>query len=448
MTMSAGNTEDTIQDPSVAVAAEVAKKECDIKKEETSNTQEEQKSPTVPDTTENVKTESNGTTTGGPTEEKTEEKSEVTNGQTGEQPPEPTEPEHFRKIFIGGLTANTTEDMLREFFGQWGGYILDCVVMRDPSTKRSRGFGFVTYVCQADVDKAMVNRPHNIDGKVVDTKRAVPRDQSKGGDANLSSKRLYVSGIRESHTEDMLTEHFKKFGNVLKTEIINDKQTEKPRGFAFVTFDDYDCVDKCVLVKSHMINDLRCDVKKAVSREEMNRSAMNESGNSRDRRASGGMKRRNTNHAMNGVPNKQGRRSESMGNRGNRGGRDNGGFNNRNNGNQGGNFRGNDNFQGYGYQQGGPWGGPGNWGPGGHGGYGAAGFTQGGYGNQWGGNDGNWNMNGYGSGVQPQGGNWNPSNANWNQGQSAPGGGNVRGNQWGNNVPNNPGWNNANRGGF
>uniref|UniRef100_A0A0N4Z8P6 Heterogeneous nuclear ribonucleoprotein A1 n=1 Tax=Parastrongyloides trichosuri TaxID=131310 RepID=A0A0N4Z8P6_PARTI len=447
MTMSAGNIQDTIQDSSVAVSAQQnVKVEDEDSKEELVIIQEDS-TENNHETSETVKSETDvkqQTTDEGKTTENNEN-----NGTTGEQPPEPTEPEHFRKIFIGGLTANTNEEMLKEFFSQWGGYILDCVVMRDPSTKRSRGFGFVTYVCQADVDKAMINRPHNIDGKVVDTKRAVPRDQSKGGDANLSSKRLYVSGIRESHTEEMLTEHFKKFGNVLKTEIINDKQTEKPRGFAFVTFDDYDCVDKCVLIKSHMINDLRCDVKKAVSREEMNRSAMNDSGNNRDRRSGGGMKRRNPNHNANGVPNKQGRRSESMGNRNNnRGNREGGGFNNRNN--QGGNFRGNENFQGYGYQQGGPWGGPGGWNAGGQGGYNAGSFPQGGYGNQQWGGEGSWNMNGYGGGVNPPpSGNWNPpNNASWNQGQPATGSGNVRGNQWGNNVPANPTWNGGNRGGF
>lgn len=56
---------------------------------------------------------------------------------------------------------------------------------------------------------------------------------------------------------------------LLQCEIIADKNTGKPRGFAFITFDDYDAVDKCVLIKSHMINNYRCDVKKALSKEEM-----------------------------------------------------------------------------------------------------------------------------------------------------------------------------------
>jgi len=41
---------------------------------------------------------------------------------------------------------------------------------------RSRGFGFITYSQSSMVDQAMANRPHKIDGREVETKRAVPRD--------------------------------------------------------------------------------------------------------------------------------------------------------------------------------------------------------------------------------------------------------------------------------
>lgn len=41
---------------------------------------------------------------------------------------------------------------------------------------RSRGFGFITYSQSGMVDQAMANRPHKIDGREVETKRAVPRD--------------------------------------------------------------------------------------------------------------------------------------------------------------------------------------------------------------------------------------------------------------------------------
>lgn len=74
--------------------------------------------------------------------------------------------EHLRKLFIGGLAPYTTEEGLKVFYSQWG-KVVDVVVMRDAATKRSRGFGFITYTKSAMVDTAQENRPHIIDGKYV-----------------------------------------------------------------------------------------------------------------------------------------------------------------------------------------------------------------------------------------------------------------------------------------
>lgn len=48
--------------------------------------------------------------------------------------------------------------------------------MRDSQTKRSRGFGFVTYSSVKEVDEAMTARPHKVDGRLVEPKRAVSRE--------------------------------------------------------------------------------------------------------------------------------------------------------------------------------------------------------------------------------------------------------------------------------
>lgn len=62
----------------------------------------------------------------------------------------------------------------------------------------------------------------------------------------MSIKKAFVGGIKEEHDEDDLKNYFSEFGNIESVDIITDKDTGKKRGFAFVTYDDYDPVDKIV----------------------------------------------------------------------------------------------------------------------------------------------------------------------------------------------------------
>jgi len=177
------------------------------------------------------------------------------------------EPEQMRKIFIGGLSYKTSDEGLRGYYSQWG-ELLDCVVMTDKNTGKSRGFGFVTYGSCAMVDEAMKNRPHVIDGRTVQPKRAVPREESNSSGANVTVNKIFIGGIRDKPvTKDDLDEYFGRFGNIVDCVIMVEKETNKPRGFAFVEFDDYDPVDQIILRKHHSINGVKIDVKKAIPRD-------------------------------------------------------------------------------------------------------------------------------------------------------------------------------------
>lgn len=181
------------------------------------------------------------------------------------------EPESLRKLFIGGLDFRTTEESLKSYYEQWG-EIVDVVVMKDPKTKRSRGFGFITYSTSSMVDEAQSHRPHTIDGRVVEPKRAIPRNEIHSPETNATVKKLFIAGIKDDVTEDQLKDYFTEYGTVLNVVIVVDRDTGKKRGFGFVEFDDYDPVDKACLQASHSLNGKRVDVKKAVGRSEMPKS--------------------------------------------------------------------------------------------------------------------------------------------------------------------------------
>lgn len=49
-----------------------------------------------------------------------------------------------KKLFVGGLSWDTTDDGLREAFSRFGS-VIEAKVVTDRETGRSRGFGFVGY---------------------------------------------------------------------------------------------------------------------------------------------------------------------------------------------------------------------------------------------------------------------------------------------------------------
>uniref|UniRef100_A0A8C2UA33 Musashi RNA binding protein 2 n=1 Tax=Coturnix japonica TaxID=93934 RepID=A0A8C2UA33_COTJA len=103
--------------------------------------------------------------------------SQATSGGPGEAQHDPG------KMFIGGLSWQTSPDSLRDYFSKFG-EIRECMVMRDPTTKRSRGFGFVTFMDQAGVDKVLAQSRHELDSKTVGG-----RSQRRAGFGSNSRKR-------------------------------------------------------------------------------------------------------------------------------------------------------------------------------------------------------------------------------------------------------------------
>ena len=78
------------------------------------------------------------------------------------------------KIFVGGLSWQTTEETLRYHFEQYG-EVVSVEVMRDRATGDPRGFAFVVFKSDETVDLILKNKPHEINHKVVDVKRAQAR---------------------------------------------------------------------------------------------------------------------------------------------------------------------------------------------------------------------------------------------------------------------------------
>ncbi|UJR31078.1 hypothetical protein I4U23_018587 [Adineta vaga] len=182
------------------------------------------------------------------------------------------EPDFLRKIFIGGLSYKASEETCKAYFSQYGD-VLDLVIMRDRDG-RPRGFGFVTYKSSSMVDRFMAARPHVIDSREIEPKRAVPKANHDKVESSLNSKKLFVGGIRnETISEHDLNEYFAKYGNIIDAVLMKTNEG-RSRGFGFVEFDDYDPVDKIVLEKTHILKGNTLNVQKALPKAQTKRFGM------------------------------------------------------------------------------------------------------------------------------------------------------------------------------
>lgn len=177
------------------------------------------------------------------------------------------ESEGMRKMFIGGINRNTKVDDMGAHFSQFG-EILDKVIISD-AEGRSRGFGFVTYALSSSVEEAFRNKPHRIDEKEVDIKRAIPREMPPS--AHTRCNKLFIGGISPTTTQDEIIDYISSrhgdYVTVDKIDILKDNDG-KNKSFGFIYVGNEDMADRLTISEqSCNIGGKKMGIKKAEPKE-------------------------------------------------------------------------------------------------------------------------------------------------------------------------------------
>jgi len=161
---------------------------------------------------------------------------------------DPAEDEDQRKLFVGGLSQDTKDTDIKEYFGKYG-EIEHINLKHDPMTGRSRGFAFIVFKETSGLEAASAQEAHVIKDKRCTCKKA----ESRQG-------KIYVGKLpADQLTNDEVTAHFAQFGSVVEVIRPVDKMRgDAPKNFCFVTFAREEPARKLVkegftIIKGHQV---------------------------------------------------------------------------------------------------------------------------------------------------------------------------------------------------
>ena len=143
----------------------------------------------------------------------------------------------------GTLSWGVTNDSLADVFNQYDAS--DVTVVTDMNTGRSRGFGFVTVPSSAVADEAIAALDGaDVDGRAIrvnvsvareDRPQRAPRDGGARRGYDFDGRKVYFGNLSWGMDHLDLQDLCGEFGTVEDARLITDRETNRSRGFGFVT---------------------------------------------------------------------------------------------------------------------------------------------------------------------------------------------------------------------
>lgn len=94
--------------------------------------------------------------------------------------------------------------------------------------------------------------------------------------ANQDNKlKLFVGGLNRSTTEETIVNHFESYGSV-QIKVVKNPETGQSKGFAFLTFNDTDTLEKVQSARPHKIDGRAVGTKRVLPKDENGQSDTSE----------------------------------------------------------------------------------------------------------------------------------------------------------------------------
>ncbi|PNS15557.1 hypothetical protein CAC42_816 [Sphaceloma murrayae] len=145
-------------------------------------------------------------------------------------------------VYIGNLDERVTDAMIWELMLQ-AGRIAGVHLPKDRVTQSHQGFGFVEFVSEEDAEyAAKIMNQIRLYGKAIRVNKA-SADKQKALDVGAE---LFVGNLDPMVDEHVLFETFSRFGTLTKFPSVARGEDGYSKGFAFVSFQDFDAADTAV----------------------------------------------------------------------------------------------------------------------------------------------------------------------------------------------------------
>lgn len=168
-----------------------------------------------------------------------------------------------RKLVVLGIPWDVETDGLKEYMSKFG-ELEDCIVMKERSTGRSRGFGYVTFAKVEDA-KTALSSEHFLGNRILEVKVATPKEEMRSSSKKVT--RIFVARIPPSVTEAAFRSHFEKYGEITDLYMPKDPSTKGHRGIGFITFANAEAVDD-LMAETHELGGSNVVVDRATPKED------------------------------------------------------------------------------------------------------------------------------------------------------------------------------------